>query len=248
MSLPTALPEYSHIRNGYLDVRSEEEAAVWLWAQPELLQWHAPIEWLLSPVTGNRKWPGDLWGIDAEGELLIVENKMLGGGKQFDPFADFHWYAEESRSQCAAEDLRRTWKRLYGQEIKYSDPLAKRTTTAGILPRSVHRSRLSWWPELATKIGAHIQSGEYRRNVEEYLARRQGANAPGVHYCGVLVSDRPHPNVSPRIMESMGRLQEHVGTGRVHLFAIAARVCDLGVEIHAMRMTSHTTLAVGAGR
>src|SRR5438046_1174944 len=71
----------------------EEEAAVWLWylaaawpSQPALPGWPCSIEWIFSPVTGNKQWPGDVWGVDERGELVIVEGKM---GDRRDPFEDF---------------------------------------------------------------------------------------------------------------------------------------------------------------
>jgi hypothetical protein len=70
-----------------LAVKFEEEAIVWLWAKPSLLPWPRPVEWLFSPITGNKEWPGDLWGVDEDGELLIIENKILKrSGHHYDPF------------------------------------------------------------------------------------------------------------------------------------------------------------------
>ena len=31
----------------------EEDAAIWLWADPSLLSWPVKVEWLFSPVVGN---------------------------------------------------------------------------------------------------------------------------------------------------------------------------------------------------
>jgi hypothetical protein len=52
----------------------EEEGTLMLWAWPELLGWKKDIEWLFSPVIGQT-WPGDLWGVDESGALILVETK-----------------------------------------------------------------------------------------------------------------------------------------------------------------------------
>jgi len=54
----------------------EEYAALWLWAYPQLLEWSQQIKWLFSPVTGKDKYPGDLWGMDDMGNLILVETKL----------------------------------------------------------------------------------------------------------------------------------------------------------------------------
>src|SRR5713101_5810733 len=68
-------------------VRWEEPGTLWLWAWPEILGGLADITWLFSPPTGNSLWPGDLWGMDANGEFVIVETKNTL--KPGDPFEDF---------------------------------------------------------------------------------------------------------------------------------------------------------------
>src|SRR3990167_6071043 len=68
---------------------SEESASFLLWAWPDLLGWPRQINWLFSPVVGKHKYPGDLWGLDSQGGLLIVETKFDRTRARQDPFADF---------------------------------------------------------------------------------------------------------------------------------------------------------------
>src|SRR5947209_2049040 len=69
----------------------EEPGTFWLWAWPELLDWATEITWLFSPVTGKYPWPGDLWGVDASGQLILVETKKTGGPRDhFEDFVLFH--------------------------------------------------------------------------------------------------------------------------------------------------------------
>ena len=55
-------------------VYMEEAGTLWLWAFPELLRWHTGITWLFSPP-GRNRWDGDLWGIDDDGNFVLVEAK-----------------------------------------------------------------------------------------------------------------------------------------------------------------------------
>ncbi len=83
----------------------EEAGTLWLWVWPSLLGWPHEITWLFSPVTGKRPWPGDLWGLDATGNLLIVEAKSARGGSATDPFEDFVDYTAPPVEQLM-RDLR----------------------------------------------------------------------------------------------------------------------------------------------
>ena len=81
----------------------EEHGHIWMWMWPELVDWPRPVMWLFSFNTGPTKadrqscrtWlgPGDSWGIDADGDLLIVEVKKakspMSAEPATDPYADF---------------------------------------------------------------------------------------------------------------------------------------------------------------
>ena len=93
---------------------SEESASFLLWAWPRLLGWPRTINWLFSPVTGKDSYPGDLWGLDSRGELLIVETKLDRKGATQDPFEDFVAYCRQpaNEKRWRADHLRRRWERL----------------------------------------------------------------------------------------------------------------------------------------
>jgi hypothetical protein len=72
-TLKTELPRYygTQRRPGLVRIKAEEEAIIWLWAKPSIFPWQRPRAWLFPPVTGKTRWPGDLWGIDSCGDLVI---------------------------------------------------------------------------------------------------------------------------------------------------------------------------------
>ena len=100
----------------------EAPACIWLWAWPHLFGWHKPVHWLFSSGTGNKPGrgsarPGDRWGVDASGDLIIVEAKACAvGGDLPDPFVNFlglakllvtdqcpDSYADSLENQCSAQ-------------------------------------------------------------------------------------------------------------------------------------------------
>ena len=67
----------------------EEGGTLWLWSGLASSGGHMKSTWLFSPVTGKRPWPGDLRrGVDAAGDLLIVEAKLAERTRGTDPFQD----------------------------------------------------------------------------------------------------------------------------------------------------------------
>jgi len=88
-----SVPDYyrNKWKREVLKVR-EHAGTFWLWADPGLLSWRFEIRWLFSPVNTGARRPGDLWGVDSKGNLLIVENKLQGRG---DPFQDFIGFLED---------------------------------------------------------------------------------------------------------------------------------------------------------
>ena len=99
----------------------EESGTFWLWAWPEILGWPVEITWLFSPVTGNYPWPGDLWGVDASGELLIVETKS--SVYPADPFEDFLDCEQRRVSEGAfpptVQAIRTRWETLLHRERRF---------------------------------------------------------------------------------------------------------------------------------
>ena len=250
-------PDMSNSDRAHADplylLRVEESGTLWLWAWPELLGWPAPITWLFSLVTGNYPFPGDLWGVDSNGELLIVETKAASIVGGLDPFRDFIGYEERQKREedlalksCA---LRRRWESFLSKEekfigenldkLKLGGSLGGRTLKAfpGIVPYSSKRVVVWSWRSLYLKeIARVIQNQSYRKAVSEKLAVREHAN-PDPHYLGVLTCcGEGNPHLSTKGQKGYECLRAKVPAARVHLFVIKAKPLDAWkVEISSQR-------------
>jgi hypothetical protein len=230
----------------------EEEAIVWLWAKPNLLPWPRPVEWLFSPITGNAEWPGDLWGVDEDGELLIIENKILKrSGDHYDPFKDFVSYKGEPKF-CIAGTLFEKWSDLYHAEVNFVSRLEDRgRDKRGVLPNSVHCSCLQYWPKLTTDIEARIRNanGQYANAVMRYLSCRAIKGNPRPHYCGLFVRTQRQAEERSGDYFAGSRqklIERGVSKPHVHLFVASAEVRDgNSVEI-SVTGTQDIILKIGA--
>lgn len=201
---------------GLVRILAEEEAIIWLWAKPSIFPWKRPLAWLFSPVTGKHRWPGDLWGIDSSGDLIILENKR---GDKKDPFEDFVDYAEKSHDEITAKNLRGKWEEQYVWEKARGYCIEVLKGKQGIVPRSSHAGPLHRWPLLASSISTRIRGGNYPRKVRRWLNARERRGNPQPHYVGLVVPiDKDPPEVSSPGLESRALLQAQVGDERVHLF------------------------------
>jgi len=124
------IPEsYKKSQNGILSISHEEESIVWLWAFPDLFPWQYRAEWLFSPVVGKKRWPGDLWGLDNKGKLLIIEAKNCRTQLKSDPFADFEdlFMSHDSCvEEFKSENLRQKWEDLLKKERNFPNCYDKR--------------------------------------------------------------------------------------------------------------------------
>ena len=93
--------------------RYEEQASLWIWAYPELLGWRREIRWLFSPVVGKQRFPGDLWGIDSNSNLIIVETKLAKTDKGQDPFVDFIAFEEDRAKGLRIDIIQMRWESLF---------------------------------------------------------------------------------------------------------------------------------------
>ena len=226
--LETSLPtSYRCCDGDTIDVYGEEDAIVWLWANPELLPWARTVEWLRSPVTGKDRWPGDLRGVDESGELVIIENK-----KDFkdNPFVDFVGYYRPGRQEWSADSLRRHWERDYKHEVRFPNTFVVRgDLTAGLLARSSKRVPIRRWPELARMADARIREESYRQRVETFLDKRATRNNPEPHHCGLIVQVTPEAKSLPSgARASMEDLATLSGANHVHLYVCCARILAHG--------------------
>ena len=119
-----------------------------MWAWPEILGWPTDITWLFSPPTGKSVWPGDLWGIDDSGELIIVETKSSLVPR--DPFEDLLPFQERLTSGAwkpTLGDLFKHWEPLISDERRFleisneklQDGSGQRCEWPGIVPYSCKR-------------------------------------------------------------------------------------------------------------
>ena len=227
-AVETELPKEYLGWQGLLEIRHEEDAICWFWAYPRLFPWSAPIHWLYTPVVGNSRWPGDLWGVDERGELLILECKQCR--RRDDPFHDFVAYHRSGREELTADHWLAKWRRHLRAELTFPSSTIERPPqkTAGMLPRSNRRSHIRRWPILAGLIDAHISSGIYFDSVQLALDKRKERSNPTPHYCALMVVSNDSPLLTPEAIGSGHRLVELVGAGQVHVASAQARVENPG--------------------
>jgi hypothetical protein len=220
-------------------IPSEESATFWLWAWPQLLGWPRAITWLFSPVVGHLKYPGDLWGLDSQGNLLIVETKLQRRGHEpQDPFSQFVGYCRSAyaRRLWRTESLKKHLKRLEAQEQSFVRDHAEKLTPdcpltgsyPGILPYSSHRATVWYWQTVfRLEIAPRLSDSRYERAVDRCLRLRETNGNPPPIFFGLVATTRPNdPRLSAQGFEAFARLRERVGGTRAHLRAIRPQWCD----------------------
>lgn len=232
-------PDAYMLGTGMLRVRHEEEAVIWMWAFPQLACWPRPIEWLYTPVVGKKRWPGDLWGIDDTGELLIVECKQCR--RADDPYIDFIEYYSPIRNEVSGVHWVAKFKRHLRAELSCRDGTQERPPgrTGGILPRSNRRTHFARWPHLAAMIDERIRADCYLERVIQDLNLRSAQRDPLPHYMALMVqSAEGDTTFTDRALESAAHLQALVGAERVSAVVICAmHISASTLAIEAKRVT-----------
>ena len=229
-SLITAFPEYEekelNFIDGILTPIYEEESVVWLWARPEIFSWPNPIAWLLSPVNQRTTWTGDLWGIDSEGELVIIEGKFTMNS---DPFMDYIKMRKKTGSEFyfSSNAIKERWSKYFHSELldgKKGFEEREPGKTPGILPRSSKRVCLRYWKHLTKNIDINIRAEEYTNTVKANLKLRESRGNPPPHFVGLLVAGKQKilPNLSTKGKRSKKALEKSVGEDHVHLYIAKA--------------------------
>lgn len=221
-------PEYRD-SNLLVDTKHEEDALCWLWAFPSIFPWPKPVAWLYTPVVGNSRWPGDLWGIDSAGDLLVIEAKQCK--RRDDPFVDFVKFHRTAREEFSAAHWRRKWERHYSSELSFPNGWSERPPgmTDGILPRSNKRSHLRRWTDLTKCIDDQIRADQYSQSVKRYLQVRDKSHNPPPYYLALMIeTDHKHPILTEVAEESARALQAitedlHVGVIAVHCRKISVK-------------------------
>lgn len=218
-------------------VVGEAAACLWLWAWPGLLGWPATIAWLFSPVVGNRRWPGDLWGVDARGELVILEAKTCTRHRPCDPFEDFvgagRGVVEGTSVSARADLLRERWSKLFECERKFIRQHAAtlragaslRGCYPGVVPYSRHRAQVQRWRHVyLDRIRPWLDDEDYSRRVRQYLRKREEKDNPIPHLVGLGAIVEGAPLIlSTKGLQHYQELVAMAGTAQVHLIEVEAR-------------------------
>jgi len=197
-SVETTLPQELRRQwlGGVLDVR-EHAGTTWLWAFPELLLWpdaNGQVTWLFSPTNDDKRWCGDLWGLDDRGNLLLVELKRSNGHRAGDPFRDFVRFRAKTARQFQARALADHWFDLYLKELEHLPGGCDSPKRApGILNYSSKRAELCRWPHLYNRISAAIREDAYCNRVRQALITRERRNNPAPHFVAFAVAAREEP-------------------------------------------------------
>jgi len=219
-----SIPEIHKSQNGTLSIWHEEESIVWLWAFPDLFPWPYRVKCLFTLVDGNKRWPGDLWGLDNEGNLLIIEAKNRRTQLKSDPFVDFEDLLMSHDScveEITSENLRQKWERLLKKELIFPNGYDQRPKgkTGGILPRSNQRKHIRIWEDIAKRIDERIRSDDYKFTVDRLLKKRKSRNNPVPHFIGLLVRDKKKGfGLNEKGLQTKQRLCNTVKKTNVHLY------------------------------
>ena len=215
------LPHEYRNSQGVIDLMHEEDALCWLWAFPSLFKWRSPIVWLYTVVVGNRRWPGDLWGVDCRGNLLIVEAKQCK--RSDDPFKDFEAVYEPGKREFTATHWIRKWEKHWKAETSFENGYSERPPgrTDGILPRSNRRQHMRRWKRLTIRIDKYIRSPKYSTTVYRYLQIRGQSGNPTPYYFALMIeSGKNRKMVSDNAKASERKLKIAVGKDNVATVAI----------------------------
>jgi hypothetical protein len=225
------------------ELPSEESATIWLWCWPRLLGWRHQITWLFSPVNDRRKYPGDVWGVDAIGNLLIVETKVDRHALQ-NPFEHFEKYAcdKEIRELWCAERLEERWRKLHQLEREFFENKFPSFSSIkppsdcypGIVPYSYHRLDIAWrWRHLySERLGPQVTNPRYERAARRALrCRKRMGNRPPIFFGLIATVRMREPSLSSLGTESAASLLKSELVGPERLFLRAVRPTSQRAEL-----------------
>jgi hypothetical protein len=240
-----ALPRSQFVKAGR-HIPSEEAASLWMWAWPRLLGWHSNVTWLFSPVSDRHRYPGDLWGVDARGDLIIVETKFHRVAAKEDPFEDFVGFVtgEIMPSVISAHSLRARWHTLLNAELRYAqahhrvvDQSHLSGTWPGVLPYSRHRKAIMQFPDLYTSVVLpRLKTGAYARAAERALRLRAKRDGRPI-FIGLVAVEAPLPVLSRAATRSMTSLIDLIGPERVYVRGLSCRVTPSHLQIECWTPT-----------
>jgi len=226
-------------------VQLEEAGTFWLWAWPDLLGWPTGITWLFSPGTGRDRWPGDLWGIDDSGELVIVETKR--STEPADPFEDFlrleHRRSSGEFIPPKLADIRAHWESLLRGERQFLElhrealhaGTGKLGLWPGVVPYSSKRIVVWRWRTLyLERVAPIVTSSSYESAVTAALQRWDNRSMWSPHYVGLFtVLNSAPPRFSAVGKACHDQLVAITSPAQVHARAIDCRIVSatqVGIE------------------
>jgi hypothetical protein len=162
-------------------------------------------------MESRRKLLDDLWGVDSIGSLLIVKT-MIDRGDAPDPFETFVQYVKSA-------SMKRQWaaKALHVKRLKNS----RRNSFA---EEAIKQLQLAYCASFVPLIG----SDSYQRSIDSSLDVRDAVGNPPPVFVGVVVSSHSGFSLSSTALKNFELLQEHVGSERVLLRVIRARLRPRG--------------------
>jgi len=211
--------------------RYEEQASLWIWAYPELLGWRREIRWLFSPVVGKRRFPGDLWGIDSNSNLIIVETKLAKTDKGQDPFVDFIAFEEDQAKGLRIDKIQKRWERLFKNELEFIERhrndvaggRRKKGPFPGVVPYSRNRNAIWQWRRLylGVIVPMILDDKGYAGKIRTYFAK-WGGNGQ-IHYFGIIAAGSGiSPRLSPKGKRNYDELCRKAGAARTHFRGLQA--------------------------
>jgi len=209
---------------------SEEAGTLWIWAYPGLLDWPLEIAWLFPKVSNDG--PGDLWGVDASGDLIIVETKKSTIKRRLqDPFEDFLKESPLIKDDLLNPDiLLEKWDKLLKNEIEWIQNGCRtpKGVARGVIPYSYHRfTILRWFDFYTSQIIPRLTGVQYPEAVCNFMQRRKDRDNPSHHFIGLYtVTHLKKPGLSRKGRSHYKELALKVGTDRIHQRAV--RCMNLG--------------------
>lgn len=206
ISLPCPIPAMRGVCGDL--VPSEESIRLWLGAWPGLLAWKEAINWI-SPGVGDpgRKSREGPWGVGSNGSLLIVET-AIDRGDTPDPFAKVLQYVKSAsmRRQWVADALR----------IR----ALKHCRRNSFVQETIKQLQLAYCASFVPLIG----SDSYQQSIESSLRIRDDLGNPLPVFIAVVASIQPDFCLSPEALRNFELLQKYVGSDRVVLRILRARL------------------------
>lgn len=210
---------------------TEADASLWMSARPRLLGWHRPINWLPPEVVdARRRTKGALWGLDSEGNLIIVETKFERGGSLKDPFESLLPYVKRKARDhtWSAKELRAKWLDWVASEKTFLETeiamfCSTELISAGASPYSLdHHAVWRFRSLFLTLVTRAIFSERYQHDIDRALQLREKAGDPPPIFASVVASMRDKFQLSSEGRKNLRVLQKYVDPSRVVLRVMIA--------------------------